>query len=87
MLLSLAGQSATVLRSTQDIEGFGVRFFMRIFELHPEALELFSFRHDKDLAHNAGLRVHGRLVFETVGRVVCSRPACMRARCRDATTT
>lgn len=63
---------------------FGARFFLRIFALNPDMLKLFSFRDEPNLEQNAGLRAHGRLVFESVGRAVLARappPPCRVCRC------
>ena len=54
----------------QDIEGHGVKFFMRIFEIAPPALQLFSFRDVADLEKSPQLKAHASVVMRTVGEAV-----------------
>lgn len=51
-------------------ETVGVLLFKRIFEIAPEALQLFSFKDEPDLYESAALKKHGVLVVSTVGKAV-----------------
>lgn len=53
-----------------DIEEHGVKFFMRIFEIAPPALQLFSFRDEVHLEQSPALRAHASVVMRTVGQAV-----------------
>jgi len=54
----------------QDMERHGVAFFKRIFELAPEALQLFSFKDEANLYESHSLKVHATKVMTTVGVAV-----------------
>jgi len=52
------------------LEGVGVLFFKRIFEIAPEALALFSFRDEPDMYESPKLKAHAVNVLKTVGVAV-----------------
>ena len=54
----------------KDIEGHGVKFFMRIFEIAPPALQLFSFKDVEELEKSPQLKKHASNVMRTVGQAV-----------------
>ncbi|KAJ1474765.1 globin-like protein, partial [Baffinella frigidus] len=54
----------------EDLEVYGVQFFLKLFEIAPQALKLFSFRYVDDLQNSPGLKKHGVMVLEVVGEVV-----------------
>ena len=56
----------------RDLEAHGVKLFMRIFEIAPGALQLFSFRNVgmADLSRSPELRAHASAVMRTVGQAV-----------------
>ncbi|KAJ1474764.1 globin-like protein, partial [Baffinella frigidus] len=54
----------------RDLETHGVAFFLKIFEIAPAALQLFSFKDQTPLAESAGLKLHGTIVMQTVGKAV-----------------
>jgi len=54
----------------QDLEAHGIKFFLKIFEIAPAALQLFSFKDERPLESSAGLKVHAMLVMKTVGEAV-----------------
>jgi hemoglobin-like flavoprotein len=54
----------------KDLETHGIKFFMRIFEIAPAALQLFSFKDDPDLPNSPQLRKHAGEVMRTVGQAV-----------------
>lgn len=54
----------------KDLDTHGIKFFMRIFEIAPAALQLFSFRDDPDLHNSPQLRKHAGEVMRTVGQAV-----------------
>ncbi|KAJ1474763.1 globin-like protein [Baffinella frigidus] len=54
----------------QDLEATGVAFFLKIFEIAPAALQLFSFKDETPLEESAGLKLHATLVMRTVGTAV-----------------
>ena len=51
-------------------ETVGVILFKNIFTIAPGALDLFSFKNEPDIYESRSLKNHGRIVVETVGRVV-----------------
>jgi hemoglobin-like flavoprotein len=53
-----------------DIEEHGVKFFMRIFEIAPPALQLFSFKDEVQLEQSPAMRAHASVVMRTVGQAV-----------------
>ncbi len=54
----------------RDLDAHGVRFFLRIFEMAPGALQLFSFRNAPNLAKSPELQAHASRVMRTVGQAV-----------------
>jgi hemoglobin-like flavoprotein len=54
----------------KDIDAHGVKFFMRIFEIAPGALQLFSFRGEANLSKSPALQAHASTVMRTVGQAV-----------------
>ena len=54
----------------EDLEGHGIVFFKRIFELAPEALQLFSFKDEPNLYESPALKQHANKVMTTVGVAV-----------------
>uniref|UniRef100_A0A7S1DV93 Globin domain-containing protein n=1 Tax=Hemiselmis andersenii TaxID=464988 RepID=A0A7S1DV93_HEMAN len=54
----------------KDLDTHGIKFFMRIFEIAPGALQLFSFRDVKDLEKSPELKKHASRVMGTVGKAV-----------------
>ena len=48
----------------RDIEIFGVAFFVKVLEIAPEALQLFSFKDDPDWQTSTALRAHGVRVMQ-----------------------
>jgi hemoglobin-like flavoprotein len=54
----------------KDIDAHGVKFFMRIFEIAPGALQLFSFRDEPNLSKSPALQAHASTVMRTVGQAV-----------------
>lgn len=56
--------------ATLGAEAVGVLLFKRIFEIAPQALQLFSFRREPDLYNSPKLKAHGKKVVETVGHAV-----------------
>merc|ERR1712127_94479 len=48
------------------LEPVGVAFFLKIFEIAPEALQLFSFRDEPNLAESPKLKKHAMSVMNTV---------------------
>ena len=55
---------------SNDLEGHGVTLFRNIFELAPEALQLFSFSDEPNLYESPGLKKHAAKVMATVGVAV-----------------
>ena len=54
----------------QDLDTHGIKFFLRIFEIAPPALQLFSFKDDADLASSPAMKKHAASVMNTVGAAV-----------------
>jgi hemoglobin-like flavoprotein len=54
----------------RDVDAHGVKFFMRIFEIAPGALQLFSFRNVANVGSSPELRAHAGTVMRTVGQAV-----------------
>ena len=54
----------------EDMTTHGVAFFKRIFELAPEALQLFSFKDEPNLYESPALKKHATKVMTTVGVAV-----------------
>ena len=52
------------------VETVGVLLFKNIFTVAPGALELFSFKDEKNLYESAKLKSHGKIVVSTVGTAV-----------------
>lgn len=54
----------------KNLEENGVAFFKRIFEIAPSALQMFSFRDEKNLYSSPMLKAHATTVMKTVGVAV-----------------
>mmetsp|Transcript_1720 Transcript_1720/g.3029 ORF Transcript_1720/g.3029 Transcript_1720/m.3029 type:complete len:170 (+) Transcript_1720:20-529(+) len=73
---SLKGKSTTELVQgtwrlvEQDLDAHGIKFFMRIFEIAPPALQLFSFKNEVPLEESPGMKKHAASVMRTVGAAV-----------------
>ena len=52
------------------LEPVGVAFFLKIFEIAPEALQLFPFKDEPDLAESPKLKKHAMSVMNTVDAAV-----------------
>lgn len=53
-----------------NLEASGIAFFKRIFEIAPEALQLFSFKDEPNLYESEKLKTHATKVMTTVGVAV-----------------
>jgi len=54
------------------LEAAGIDLFKNIFAIAPEALQLFSFKDEKDLYNSDGLKAHAVGVMKAVGMAVAS---------------
>lgn len=54
------------LVAASPLEPTGVAFFLKIFEIAPEALQLFSFKNESNLAQSPKLKSHALKVMQTV---------------------
>ena len=54
------------LVAASPLEPTGVAFFLKIFEIAPEALQLFSFKNEPNLAESPKLKSHALKVMKTV---------------------
>eukprot|EP00961_Rhodomonas_salina_P166882 2249110-Rhodomonas_salina.1 len=73
---SLRGKSAkelvqeTWVLVEAKLEAHAVKFFLKIFEIAPPALQLFSFKDEVPLAQSPGMKKHAIGVMKTVGDAV-----------------
>lgn len=58
--------------NSASAEDIGVALFRNIFDLAPEALDLFSFRHEFDIFESDGLKRHVTKVIYAVDMAVQS---------------
>lgn len=70
-----AGRTRELVQETwklveQELDAHAVQFFLRIFEIAPPALQLFSFKDETPLAESPGLKKHATGVLNTVGTAV-----------------
>jgi hemoglobin-like flavoprotein len=54
----------------KDLDNNAIKFFMKVFDIAPATLQLFSFRSEPDLAKSAVLKAHASTVMRTVGQAV-----------------
>eukprot|EP00961_Rhodomonas_salina_P268071 3622233-Rhodomonas_salina.1 len=54
----------------QKLESHAIKFFLKIFEIAPPALQLFSFKDEVPLEQSPGMKKHAIGVMKTVGDAV-----------------
>jgi len=67
---AIATVASSWTMASNDLEGNGVVMFRKIFEIAPEALDLFSFRAEHNVFQSPALRAHATKVMATVGVAV-----------------
>lgn len=67
---TVAAVQSTWAAVAADLEGHGIAFFKKIFELEPAALGLFSFKDEPNLYESEALKTHASKVMTTVGVAV-----------------
>lgn len=65
-----AVQKSWVSVEALGAETVGVLLFKNIFEIHPPAVQLFSFKNEPGMMKSAKLKAHGKKVVDTVGVAV-----------------
>ena len=67
---ALSAVTSSWVAISDNLEAHGVVLFRKIFEIAPEARDLFSFRHQPNMYENANFRAHAAKVMGTVGMAV-----------------